>query len=837
YDSSIEELGFSSVPQILNRSVTEGKDIIIMTGTTLVIDNLKLHINITGVIDLTIDCLGGDDEFDIQGTPPLLEHATFIGGNGNDTIFAPAGANTWAFTGDGDGSVTGDNPFDFNGIENVTGGAIADRFLFENDAVGLSGNLSGGGGTDTLDYEARTVTVSVDLGTEQASGIGGTFDSIEIIIGSSAMDTLSNASGIWNVTGVNTGDFDGTVTFSAMENITGGDENDTFNVTSGARMTGMISGGGGGGVDTLAFDTGSGNDSVVISGTAVTVNGVRQDYADMETLTVNTLEGTDNLALTAFPSRVNLNTGEDDDVIDISLATGVVTEISVDGGAPSASDSVTIHGTADADLITVDGLVVSFDTTLINLAAVEHLTVAGGAGNDMLSLIGDSASESVDLLGEGEDDSITITYPLSTGSLTVDGGAGDANDLSVVLTPDAEKVTIDAESIAIDGKTSPQYFNFASLSIDTSGSADSVSVVDTHSGTTTVATGADADAVDILATSGILSVDTGDDADTANIRSVSAETIVDMGGGEDTVNVSSNAPAGHTLDEIAANLSIIGGGGSDALSIDASGAGTSLFGSLSDSRVSGLGTTTGIGYAAFEALTLALGSGADELDIAGTHPGSTLVHTNAGGDAVQIYSIEGATTIDTGLGEDTLNVAVIDDQGGGEDEPDPEETPAPSLIAAALEIKGGDGSDTLNVASGSIFDEFGTMTSTTLTGLEMASGLTYGGLDAVNISLGYGRSVFTIESTHKGMTQLDTNAGDDTVHVLSTAGETTVNTGDDADTVNVQTIDAATTINAGAGSDNINVGSLTPLLAGGTVNGIAARLTVRGDEDNDTLNV
>ena len=40
-----------------------------------------------------------------------------------------------------------------------------------------------------------------------------------------------------------------------------------------------------------------------------------------------------------------------------------------------------------------------------------------------------------------------------------------------------------------------------------------------------------------------------------------------------------------------------------------------------------------------------------------------------------------------------------------------------------------------------------------------------------------------------------------------------------------------------AENDTINVGSLAPAILGGTVNGIVARLTVRGDEDEDTLNV
>ncbi len=89
---------------------------------------------------------------------------------------------------------------------------------------------------------------------------------------------------------------------------------------------------------------------------------------------------------------MNVESGDDDDQIIINLVDGATTEINIDGGAPSASDSVTVTGTANDDIIAVDGLNLTFGGTLINLDVVENLTVEGGDGEDQISLTGTSVS-------------------------------------------------------------------------------------------------------------------------------------------------------------------------------------------------------------------------------------------------------------------------------------------------------------------------------------------------------------------------------------------------------------------------------------------------------------
>jgi hypothetical protein len=136
--------------------------------------------------------------------------------------------------------------------------------------------------------------------------------------------------------------------------------------------------------------------------------------------------------------------------------------------------------------------------------------------------------------------------------------------------------------------------------------------------------------------------------------------------------------------------------------------------------------------------------------------------------------------------------------------------------------------DTLNVFNGrSPRHDLGTLTETRLTGLGMGGdrviagvpqpgGITYTGLEVVNIELGTGNDTFLVETTHTGATYIDGSKG--------------------TDTVNVQTIAGHTTIVGGLNDDTINVGSLAPE-TGGIVDGIGALLTVIGDAAADTLNI
>src|SRR5260221_8966476 len=175
-----------------------------------------------------------------------------------------------------------------------------------------------------------------------------------------------------------------------------------------------------------------------------------------------------------------------------------------------------------------------------------------------------------------------------------------------------------------------------------------------------------------------------------------------------------------------------------------------------------------------------------------------MCNSSAGVDTTNVQTIAGATTVNTGTEADTINVGSLAPATGGN----------VNAINALLTINGNDGADTLNVDdAGDSLANTGTLTSTTLTGLGMASGIVYGSLEAVNVNLGSGGDTFTIASTHAGTTTLNARGG--------------------PDAINVQTIAGATTVNAEGGDDTIIVSSAAPAI-GGTANGIGGPLTIDG---------
>jgi Ca2+-binding RTX toxin-like protein len=358
----------------------------------------------------------------------------------------------------------------------------------------------------------------------------------------------------------------------------------------------------------------------------------------------------------------------------------------------------------------------------------------------------------------------------------------------------------------------------------------------THIGATTLTTGGGDDLVNLLTTSGATTIDTSIGEDTISIRSIDAETEVNAGAGNDTINVGSLAPT--TVNGIAARLTVHGDDDDDTLNVDDTGDMLANAGILSAAELTGLGMSAGIGYETLEHLNIGLGSGADTVTIESTHTGDTNLWSNGGDDIINVRTIDGATNISGGEGSESFNVGsnaagVAGDAGNNDGG-------TVNGINALLTIDGNEptsGSDVLNVDdTGDDLPNTGYLTATRLTGLDMSEGIVYGTAEHLTIGLGSGGDTFTIESTHSGTTTLNTNAGNDTVHVQTTSGETTINSGDDNDTVNVQTIDEPTTVNAGSGNDTINVGTVAPL-AGGTVDAINASLDLIGGTGFDTLTV
>ena len=141
----------------------------------------------------------------------------------------------------------------------------------------------------------------------------------------------------------------------------------------------------------------------------------------------------------------------------------------------------------------------------------------------------------------------------------------------------------------------------------------------------------------------------------------------------------------------------------------------------------------------------------------------------------------------------------------------------------AFDVVEADQVDTLVVDNhNGVAAETGTLTATQLSGLGMGgprtiggrpfnAGITYTGLEALQVLLGSGVDTFTVESTHHGRTEISTGAGADVVTVRSAAGHTRIDggLGNDSFTVGgsglVDLLNALLVIDGGAGTDTAHV--------------------------------
>ncbi|MFY7968353.1 MAG: hypothetical protein ACOVNV_04630, partial [Pirellulaceae bacterium] len=282
-----------------------------------------------------------------------------------------------------------------------------------------------------------------------------------------------------------------------------------------------------------------------------------------------------------------------------------------------------------------------------------------------------------------------------------------------------------------------------------------------------------------------------------------------------------------TVNSFNSRLEIIGGTGSgqiDALNV------RSAFpfedeARLTQDRLTGFAMAVDFAYSELEVVGIELGVGANLFTIESTHAGSTMLHTGAGDDSVEVVATGGVVDLQTADGKDMVRIGAIGAEmslntGEGDDRIHVGSRALASDgtldgISSQLSVVGGAGFDMLKADdSGDTTANIGSLNATTLQGLGMAGSIAYGLVETLSILLGSGDDQFSISSTHSGSTQLSTGSGSDTVRIQAVSGPTFVSTG--------------------RGSDAVVIGTIAPL-AGGKLDGIDDLLTVSGDEDSDTI--
>jgi hypothetical protein len=233
-----------------------------------------------------------------------------IGNGTSTTLVGPDIPNYWTIIGNNQGnlSATPNQPgsFTFSQVPNLTGGAVADTFRFQNGSS-LTGFLNGadglnGGGNNTLDLSAYTTPLNVHISSSPYGGtvagvvhafalcqnvIGGQGNDSFVVDqgyglttldggpGNNTLDLSGYSFGPQNVaiTGPNSGYVAGEFgSFANIQNIVTGSTNDTFAFRAGGNLGGSIDGGGG--TNTLNYSQYQGDVTINLRlGTATAVAG------------------------------------------------------------------------------------------------------------------------------------------------------------------------------------------------------------------------------------------------------------------------------------------------------------------------------------------------------------------------------------------------------------------------------------------------------------------------------------------------------------------------------------------------------------------------------------
>ena len=551
---------------------------------------------------------------------------TLEGGTGADNLDGGEGTDSASYAGSAElvtidlssNTHTGDALGDiFNNIEIIIGSAN-DYILTGGDGddtfMGGAGNdiLIGGTGTDVLDggdgsvdlvsYAASSTLVTVNLGTNTASGgdaEGDTLRNIEGVIGSAMNDVLTGS--------LRDNTFEGG---AGADMIEGGTGLDTASYASSAAFVNV----------NLAANTNTGGDAAgdTLSNIENLIGSAGNDILTgmNDSNTTNALmggAGNDTLAGLLGPDV--LDGGEDMDTATYA-ASGTAVIINLETGISSGGDAAgdtlrnieIIIGSDFDDTLTGDGEDNVFngaggDDTLIGGVGIDTLngdagddTLIGGPGGDVFD--GGSGSDTVSYAG-----SSSITIDFSGTSVSVSGGDAEGDTLTSI-----EQIIGSAEGDTMIGGTGDDILEGGgggdTINGGTAAGSDTASYAGSEAPVTVnletgVHSGGDAAGdtltnIDNLIGSVGDDTLTGDDQDNILIGGAGADTL-DGGTGTDTVSYE-NFPTGASVDvNLITGMATAAGTGSggdiDTLSnienVIGSSAGDSITGSTSANIITG----------------------------------------------------------------------------------------------------------------------------------------------------------------------------------------------------------------------------------------------------------
>ncbi|MBC1253909.1 hypothetical protein GNE54_00490, partial [Trichormus variabilis V5] len=215
--------------------------------------------------------IGGDDDdiFILENNSQIT--GEIAGKEGDNTLKGGNVRNTWTITAENAGYIEnrGDNT-NFTQITNLIGGNDDDTFILEGDNR-ITGEISGGGGNDTLEGGNVSNTWRItdnNAGVVENSTGRTEFNQIAYLTGNDQADIFilednshitgaiaggggtntlqgDNVRNTWTITAENAGNItnrDGTTNFTQIANLIGGNDDDTFILQGDNHITGEIAG-------------------------------------------------------------------------------------------------------------------------------------------------------------------------------------------------------------------------------------------------------------------------------------------------------------------------------------------------------------------------------------------------------------------------------------------------------------------------------------------------------------------------------------------------------------------------------------------------------------------
>jgi filamentous hemagglutinin family protein len=411
----------------------------------------------------------------------------FAGHGANATLRAPNGGVNVDITASNAGTIA---TTIFSGFANLESGNGGDVFRFMGPTADVTGTITGDGAVGgTLDYSMVTTVATVNLGAASASLTGG-ISNITAVIGADGDDILhaDDTANVFTVNGADSGDIDGTFTFTGISFLEAGTGGDTFRFdTAVGALSGTITGNTGTDVldysmrtvgDTLSAMVNLDDSSASqVTGGFTSIDAVIGDGANDTLIGANGATNTFNLiggdgtddgnvnGTFAFTDFTDLRAGTAgdtfafnganvlsgaitgdvaaSDTLDYSAATGGPLTFTVDGAALRVGSATnidivvgtaaidTLEGTAGIDTFTIDNLTSNNDVQIggIIYLGVENIDGLGGA--NIFNVTGDHTG---DFFGGNDPDTFNFglagEVPILTGQVDGGPGGGDVLDFT-----------------------------------------------------------------------------------------------------------------------------------------------------------------------------------------------------------------------------------------------------------------------------------------------------------------------------------------------------------------------------------------------------------------------